>query len=304
MPDRSARRSPRPPRRVRAQPRDTLPRTPRTRGPDPPGHRAHGLPIHDRAQHRRPCRAEAAGTAPPRPRTTRSRSPTNPARRSPAGGLPRLGPDAGSGPGRRAVRRTGHAVRPVAIGAERPGCREWPARRAATRTTCPQQPYRTGAPAREEHRREPEPDPRPARRRGALRRPQAQPGQGVPRDRAAGPGAGLPSGQGAEPHHRPAGRPRLGAAGGRQRGAPARSTARPPASTSCSVSRPARDHRHHRRSTRSSTEPRGTSPPRSTSVRRSRCRSSRASRCRSRTPRSPTRTSTSSWTSCATASAR
>ena len=110
---------------------------------------------------------------------------------------------------------------------------------------------------------------------------------------------GLPSGQGAGPDHRPAGRPRRGAARRpstrRCRGC----TPRPSASTSCSRSASPRS-----RSPSSTTASRSASPPRSTSAPRSRCPSSTASRSPSTTSRSPTTTSTSSSTRCASGSAR
>ncbi len=63
------------------------------------------------------------------------------------------------------------------------------------RSTPSRHQSRRGVHAREEHRREPEPDPRSARRRGALRRPEAQPGRRLQGDRlrrsaspASGPG--------------------------------------------------------------------------------------------------------------------
>ena len=129
----------------------------------------------------------------------------------------------------------------------------------------------------------------------------SEPRQRLQGDRAADPRARLPPGQGAGPHHRPARRPRRGAAGGRQRraAAPVRRGR-------------ARARARSRSASRRSTSPTSTttstvaepSPPRSTSVPRSPCRSSTASRSGRRRRGRPTPTSTSSSTSCATGSAR
>ena len=60
----------------------------------------------------------------------------------------------------------------------------------------------------EERRRDPEPDPGQADRRGALRGAQAEPRRGLPADRQADQRARLPPRQGPAGRHRPAGRPR------------------------------------------------------------------------------------------------
>ena len=140
----------------------------------------------------------------------------------------------------------------------------------------------------EERRRDLEPDPGQADRRGALRGAQAEPRRGVQEDRPADQRARLPQGQGPADGHRPAGRPRRGPRRGDQRGAPAdvhRGAAeqRPRAAGAAGD----RGHRSSRTTRPSS------SPPRSTSSPRSRSRRTTASRPRSTTSRSPTRTSRS-----------
>ena len=151
----------------------------------------------------------------------------------------------------------------------------------------------------EEHRREPEPDPRPARRRGAFRRARSQPRGGVQEDRLADPHPGLPPGQGAGPDHRPARRARRGARGGHQRGAAARlHRGRPRARAA--PARAARDRRHQPRRRRArcsftaevDVRPEITLPDLD------------GSRSPSTTSRSATPTSTSSSTRCAIGSAR
>ena len=73
---------------------------------------------------------------------------------------------------------------------------------------------------REERRRDPDPDPGEAHRRGALRGAQAEPRRGLQEDRPADQRARLPPREGACPGHRPAGGPRRRPRRGDQRRAP------------------------------------------------------------------------------------
>ena len=82
---------------------------------------------------------------------------------------------------------------------------------------CDSHPGTEEHPHREERRRDPEPDPGQADRRGPVRGAQAEPRRCVPEDRQADPGAGLPQGQGPPDRRRPAHRPRGRARRGRQR---------------------------------------------------------------------------------------
>ena len=119
----------------------------------------------------------------------------------------------------------------------------------------------------EERRRDPEPHPGQAHRRGALRGAQAEPRRGVQEDRPADQRPRLPQGQGARPAHRPAGRPGRRPRRGHQRGAaPA---LRPGAAGERARSR-WRSPRSTSPSSRTTTP--SSSPPRSTSGPRSRCR--------------------------------
>ena len=69
----------------------------------------------------------------------------------------------------------------------------------------------------EEHRRDREPDPRPARHRGSVRRAEVQLGRRLQEDRRVHPHPRLPSRQGPDPDHRPARRAIIRARRGRER---------------------------------------------------------------------------------------
>ena len=147
-------------------------------------------------------------------------------------------------------------------------------------------------------RRDPEPDPGQADRRGAVRGAQAEPGRGLQEDRRAGHHPRLPQGQGAAAGHRPALRPRRGAGGGRQRrAAQVLRRGRRGATTSRCSGQPEVDVTELEDGAAPDVHRRGRRPARSST-----CRTTRASRSPSTTPRSPTPTSTSSSTGCASGS--
>ena len=112
----------------------------------------------------------------------------------------------------------------------------------------------------EERRRDLEPDPGQADRRGALRGAQAEPRRGVQEDRPADQRPRLPPRQGAAGGHRPPGRPRRRPRRGHQRRRPRRSTWRRSRRTTSSRWRSPRSRSPSSRTTR-----RWSSPPRSTS---------------------------------------